>query len=249
MQPGFMNKHSTWRRLFLFLFSLFFTISSQAQQNKSYQRVDGYKGIWFELGQKYPYGDKYSGGLGTYTAKHVPMAVYDSVSNKTYFVYGGTTSADEKHLLCMIGYFDHETNEVPCPVIVFDKQDVDDPHDNPSLMLDDEGYIWVFVSGWGQTRPCFKFRSVLPYSIETFQQVTREEMTYPQPCYINQKGYFQFFTKYTGRRELYSESSNDGILWTHDKKLAGIKRPQDIQGGHYKVSNSYKKKVAERHEF
>ena len=37
---------------------------------------DGYRGIWFTLGQKSEFGDKYSGGLGTYTANHVPMAIY-----------------------------------------------------------------------------------------------------------------------------------------------------------------------------
>jgi len=50
---------------------------------------DGYRGIWFTLGQFsdapygrgswksfWDYGDKYSGGLGTYTAKHVPIAIY-----------------------------------------------------------------------------------------------------------------------------------------------------------------------------
>ena len=41
------------------------------------QTVDGYRGIWFTIGQsKSEYGDKYSGGLGTYTMKHIPMAVY-----------------------------------------------------------------------------------------------------------------------------------------------------------------------------
>lgn len=41
------------------------------------QRVDGYRGIWFTIGQaRSDYGDKYSGGLGTYTMKHIPMAVY-----------------------------------------------------------------------------------------------------------------------------------------------------------------------------
>ena len=35
---------------------------------------DGYRGIWFTLGQKAEYGDKYSGGLGTYTANHARIA-------------------------------------------------------------------------------------------------------------------------------------------------------------------------------
>src|SRR5919206_382540 len=66
-------------------------------------KVDGYRGIWFELGQKSEYGDKYSGGLGTYTANHVPIAIYAPKVGKTFFVYGGTTNADERHLLCMAG--------------------------------------------------------------------------------------------------------------------------------------------------
>ena len=48
------------------------------------KKETGYRGIWFTLGQYtdapeayvagkgyWDYGDKYSGGLGTYTAKHV----------------------------------------------------------------------------------------------------------------------------------------------------------------------------------
>ncbi len=54
------------------------------------QTVDGYRGIWFTIGQsKSEYGDKYSGGLGTYTMKHIPMAVYSPEVDRTYFVYGG----------------------------------------------------------------------------------------------------------------------------------------------------------------
>ena len=40
------------------------------------KKADGYQGIWFTLNQFSEEGDKYSGGLGTYTAKHVPMAIY-----------------------------------------------------------------------------------------------------------------------------------------------------------------------------
>ncbi|WP_297036043.1 hypothetical protein, partial [Thermogutta sp.] len=32
------------------------------------EKDSGYRGIWFTLGQKTEWGDKYSGGLGTYTA-------------------------------------------------------------------------------------------------------------------------------------------------------------------------------------
>src|SRR5690606_18124383 len=67
-------------------------------------KIDGYRGIWFDLGQKSEFGSKYSGGLGTYTAKHHPLAVYAPEVNKTFFVYGGTPAADQRRLLAMASY-------------------------------------------------------------------------------------------------------------------------------------------------
>src|SRR5437016_5745851 len=61
------------------------------------QRTDGYRGIWFTLGQFSKHGDKYSGGLGTYTANHNPMAVYSPAADKTFFTYGGTIKG-QRHL-------------------------------------------------------------------------------------------------------------------------------------------------------
>ena len=47
----------------------------------------------------------------------------------------------------MIGVYDHNSGKVSRPTVVSDKIGVDDPHDNPSLLIDDDGFIWVFVSG------------------------------------------------------------------------------------------------------
>ncbi len=219
---------------------LFIAPVAAAQQNLNNQRVDGYQGIWFTLGQfDSTYGDKYSGGLGTYTAKHRPLAVYSKEADKTFFVYGGTTDPGEKHLLCMISYYDHKTGQVPKPVVVYDKMGVDDPHDNPSLMIDNEGYLWVFVSGRGRRRPGFKYKSTTPLSIESFEKITEEEMTYPQPHYHEGSGYFNFFTKYTGVRELYFETSPDGHSWKEDVKLAGIIEQGATKSGHYQVSGQW----------
>ncbi len=223
-----------------FLLALLFVpqlCCAQEQPSLNNQTIDGYKGIWFALGQVSRYGDKYSGGLGTYTAHHSPLAIYAPEVNKTFFVYGGTTHEKERHLLCMIGSFDHRKKTVSRPVVVFDKIDVDDPHDNPSLMIDDKGYLWVFVSGRSTSRNGFKYRSVNPYDISAFEQVAEEIMTYPQPLFIKGKGYFNFFTKYTGVRELYFETSQDGKTWTNDVKLAGMRKPTYEKSGHYQVSN------------
>lgn len=208
-----------------------------AQSDLNNQRIDGYKGIWFTLGQFSEYGDKYSGGLGTYTAKHRPLAIYAEEVDKTFFVYGGTTSEEEKHLLCMISYYDHQTGDVPKPLVVHDKLGVDDPHDDPSLAIDSDGYLWVFVSGRGRRRPGFKYRSEKPYDIGGFRLATEEEMTYPQPQWDEDHGFFHFFTKYTGVRELYFETSKTGYDWTDDQKLAGIIEPGATRSGHYQVSD------------
>ena len=206
--------------------------SLQAQNAKA----DGYRGIWFTLGQSSAYGDKYSGGLGTYTSSHVPIAIYSKEADKTFFVYGGTTAASEKHLLIMIGYYDHKTNRVPKPVIVYDKVGVDDPHDNASLSIDQKGYIWVFVSGRNTSRPGIILKSRSPYHIGSFEKLKEGEMTYPQPWPKQDGGFMYLFTKYTKGRELYWTTSQDGKSWQPEQKLAGM-------GGHYQVSARWKNKV------
>jgi hypothetical protein len=60
-------------RISTFLLFLFLHVGQLlAQDSLNNLKIDGYKGIWFSLGQFSEYGDKYSGGLGTYTAKHRP---------------------------------------------------------------------------------------------------------------------------------------------------------------------------------
>jgi len=192
-------------------------------------KADGYHGIWFTLGQRSEHGDKYSGGLGTYTADHIPMAIYTPQANKTFFVYGGTLPG-QRHLLDMISYYDHARGVVPRPTIVHDKQGVDDPHDNPSLCIDDKGHVWVFVSGRANKRPGFKYRSAEPYSIDRFELVSSRTMAYPQPWFMPGKGFIHCFTQYTQGRELYWETSADGRQWSETQKLAGF-------GGHYQVTH------------
>jgi len=83
--------------------------------------------------------------------------------------------------------------------------------------------------------------------------MSEEEMTYPQPKYTN-FGMFHFFTKYTGARQLYFETSKDGIIWTEDKKIAAIPEHKESQkSGHYQTSGVFDGKVVgtffNRHPF
>jgi len=189
----------------------------------------GYQGIWYSLGQKSTWGDKYSGGLGTYTANHLPMAVYAPEVERTYFTYGGRS--DHGALGIMVSYFDHACGNVPRPVTVYVDKSVNDPHDNAALQLDGHGTIWIFKSGRGRRRPGLVFRSRRPHDITAFDLAVSREMTYPQVWSGRDGGFFQLFTKYTQGRELYFSQSTDGFTWAPDRKLAGF-------GGHYQVSGS-----------
>jgi hypothetical protein len=209
----------------------------ETQAKKHVRRIDGYRGIWFDLGQRSRYGSKYSGGLGTYTAKHHPLAVYAPEARKTFFVYGGTTERRKRHLLAMVSYYDHRTEQVPKPVVVHDKKNVTDPHDNPSIQIDGKGRLWIFVSGRGRRRPGHVYRGRRPHDIESFERVAKNEFTYPQPWWLDEHGFLLLFTKYTDGRELYWRTSDAaGKEWTKDHKLAGM-------GGHYQISNQRGERV------
>jgi hypothetical protein len=194
-------------------------------------KVDGYRGIWFTLGEMSgQYGDKYSGGLAfCFSHTLVPMALYAPEVNKTFFVYGGTTGPENRYLLIMASYYDHARHRVPRPTIVRDQRGVNDPHDNPSLAIDREGYIWVFIAGRAAKRPGQILRSTKPFSVEAFEQIDEREMNYHQVWYNREKGFFHLLTKYTKGRELYYETSPDGRTWSEQRQLAGF-------GGHYQVS-------------
>ena len=195
----------------------------------AYPKAGGFRGIWFALGQVTEYGDKYSGGLGTYTANHVPMAHYAPEVNRTYFTYGGTPSGTQRLLHIMVSYYDHNTGLVARPVRVMDKSPVNDPHDNASMSIDEEGYIWIFVSGRSTTRLGRIYRSKVPYGINDWVNLGDSEFTYPQPWWFEGRGFLHTYTRYTNGRELYMRTSRNGTSWNAEKKLAGI-------GGHYQTS-------------
>ncbi len=198
-------------------------------------KADGYRGIWYRLGRDYEYGDKYSGGLGTYTANHKPLAVYSEEANKTFFVLGGTPTEDQQYLLILAGAYDHDRHKVSRPTIVYDKgaEGVYDAHDNASITLDADGHVWVFVAGRNVIRDGTLLRSTEPNSIDSFEKVRIwPGMTYPQPWFDNDTFHF-FFTKYTRPRHLYFSSSPDGETWSGEVELARF-------SGHYQVSGVHR---------
>ena len=151
--------------------------------------------------------DKYSGNMATYTAKHSPSAVKKgSFTYFTYsgevaldgFESGnsniGTTAAvgcvraDASQLFknaqgtgpalgIYVSRYNHVTGRVAKPVLVHMKC-TNDPHENAAINVDANGYIYVVVSGRGEGRGNFIFRSSNPDSIDGFINFTPEMDSY-----------------------------------------------------------------------
>ncbi|MDD6363986.1 MAG: BNR-4 repeat-containing protein [Bacteroidales bacterium] len=211
----------------------------QTEPGMENREIDGYRGLWYTVLQRESdYGDKYSGGLATYTAKHRPMAIYSKEADKTFFVYGGTPRKGEKYLLCMVGCYDHKTGMLRKPVVAIDKgcNKVIDCHDNPVISIDKDGYIWVFAAGRGNTRPGIRVRSSKPYDISHFDYVNEGTMAYPQVYYNKDRGFFLFCTRYDGVRRSFFQTSPDGIEWSDYMPVASIVEPGETRSGHYQIT-------------
>ncbi|MBL7219917.1 MAG: BNR-4 repeat-containing protein [Phycisphaerae bacterium] len=210
----------------------------------------GYRGIWYmnqPSGDEYKY--KYSGGLGTYCAKHQPFAVYCPKANKTFFCYGGAAKDSNRKLIHMVSYFDHKTGTVPRPTILLDKK-TDDAHDNPVISVDDKGFVWIFSTSHGTSRPSYIHRSARAYDIERFELIkpTRADggkrkpitnFSYMQAWHASGGGFICFFTKYNwpAARTICYMTSADGISWSQWRRLAAIEK------GHYQISAAGRKRA------
>ena len=204
--------------------------------------ADGYRGIWYSnQPQDNEYIYKYSGGLGTYCAKHIPFAVYAPKVDRTFFCFGGTPE-DRNELLHVVSYYDHATGTVPRPTILLNKH-TDDAHDNPVIALDSTGHIWIFSSAHGTSRPSYISVSREPYDISSFERVLTTNFSYPQPWYLEARGFLFLHTKYMGGRMLHQMTSPDGRTWTEPHALA------KIEMGHYQISWRHGDKVGTAFNF
>lgn len=225
---------------------------SAVAQDSLRPRADGYHGIWYgNQASGDEYGYKYSGGLGTYCAKHRPFAVYAPAVDRTFFCYGGAPASDPRRLLHMVSWFDHATGEVPRPTILLDKR-TGDAHDNPVISIDDAGHVWIFSTSHGRARPSFVHRSSEPYSIDAFDRVDAvheleggghaplDNFSYMQTWHVADQGFVCFFTRYrdpAARTSMFM-TSRDGVTWSRWQRLAAIEE------GHYQISAADAKKAA-----
>jgi len=234
-----------------FIVSIICSIAIGGEEVTLNQKADGFRGIWYQCGvihNEYVY--KYSGGLGTYCAKHSPFAIYSKEADKTFFCYGGSTKENSTRLLHMVSYYDHKTGLVARPTVLLDKK-TEDAHDNPVISLDDDGYIWIFSTSHGTGRPSYIHKSKEPFDVSEFvrvdavrkddsgKEVPLDNFSYFQAYNVEGK-FFNFFTRYNypAQRTICYMTSDDGVKWSKFNRIAAM----DL--GHYEVGNVTEGKAA-----
>ena len=221
------------------------------QQEVAGTPAAGWLGMWHgQTAQKDEYAFKYSGGLGTYCAKHRSQAVYAAGANRTFFVFwrypawfGKTPAVDEnrtgqakqtrfgpQQLHYLIGSFDHATKQVSKPTVLYDKW-CGDPHDNPVMTIDPDGHLWEVGPSHGQyTTESFISRSAAPHDYGVMEHHHVPLFAYPQPWWTTH-GFAHFHTRYTKhQRGLWFTMGPDPLRPQHEVHLAHIAR------GSYQVS-------------
>lgn len=204
------------------------------------QRADGYRGIWYmnqPLPGVHPY--KYSGGFATYPQQHVPIAVHVASQRKTFFVFGGSAgkiSVRGDELQHLVSYYDHATGTVPRPVRLLQKR-TSDAHDNPTLAIDADGFLFVFSSAHGTARPAYIHRSKKPYDITGWELVEATNFSYTQPWYLPDSRRFLFLhtlyrknAEQISQRTLNWKTSTDGRTWSKSQLIA------HMEMGSYQIS-------------
>jgi hypothetical protein len=108
----------------------------------------------------------------------------------------------------------------------------DDAHDNPTMMIDSDGYVWMFSNSHGLARYSYIHKSVRPYEIDRFRLIQTTNFSYSQPWYMIGEGFLVLHTRYSddGHRRLFSMTSQDGTHWSEPQMLAYIDK------GHYQIS-------------
>ncbi|MBN2293628.1 MAG: BNR-4 repeat-containing protein, partial [Pirellulales bacterium] len=190
------------------------------------------QGVWYSPGVAEGYGSRrpdksycgvkyscvypgkptvYSGPMATYCAWHRPMAVHAPGENKTFFVFGNSRNSPA------ISFYDHAGKTFARPVVLGTNPN-GDAHRNPTLLIDEKGYLYVFYGAHGH--PSHVVRSAAPYDISKWEKMAEIEdrNTYPQPWQLKQG---ELFVSYRGNpQDWYYRKSTDGaVSWQPPVKL------------------------------
>ncbi len=184
------------------------------------------RGVWYHCGATNllpGQGAVYCGPMATYCAWHRPLAIYAAEPNRTFFVYGSAGNRPT------ISYYDHDSGEWAYPVVLGENPD-GDAHRNPTLLIDEQGLLYVFWGAHGH--PTHVHRSARPYDIGDWVEVAEVEpdggTSYPQPWMLREGELFVSYRKAPGWR--FRTSTDRGESWSEPTDLVTFGVDENARG-------------------
>jgi len=139
-----------------------------------------FRGVWYGCGRDNTLPGRdyvYAGGKATYSAWNRPMAVFALKVNRTFFVFGDDRNRPS------IASFDHRTGVFASPLALGENPD-GNAHRNPALLIDEDGFLYVFYGYAGADQAIHVLRSAAPYDMANWVKKTDlmpRGASYPQP--------------------------------------------------------------------
>lgn len=222
----------------LFVLSGHPSAKSANDSDDTFEFFDGFEqffepnkcGVWFKANS-----GVYHSPMATYCAWHRPMAVYVQSQNKTFFVYGDYNNAP------VINYYNHSSQTFGEPVQIGTNSD-DDPHKNPTILIDEDGYIYIF---WGaHSDPNKVSKSTAAYNITnwTTKPTFGSTITYPQPWQLKTGELFVCYRDYG--KWGYRTSTNGADSWSSNTNIVDFSGTnQSIYLASVAETGSYPRKI------
>jgi len=178
-----------------------------------------FRGVWYGSGRQNTlpgHSFVYAGGKATYSAWHRPMAVYAPKVNKTFFVFGDAQNRPA------ISVFEHDTSRFAKPLALGTNPD-GNAHRNPSLLIDEDGYLYVFYGYHGGGQPIHVLRSLYPYDITScthMSDLTDGNGSYANPWELQRGEIVVPHRQPTGW--CFKKTRDQAVTWSDTVELASF---------------------------
>jgi len=183
------------------------------------------RGVWYSCGSANllpGQGAVYCGPMATYCAWHRPLAIYVPEVGRTFFVYGNADNSPT------ISLYDHASGEFAYPVVLGSNPD-GDAHRNPTLLIDEDGFLYVFYGAHGHVTHSLK--SDRPLDISSWSEAAPLDdpgTSYPQPWQITPGELFVSYRQAPGWR--FRVSRDGARTWETSVDLVNFGCPEDARG-------------------
>lgn len=176
-----------------------------------------FRGVWYGCGRENALPNRdfvYAGGAATYSAWHHPMAVYAPQVKRTFFVFG-----DEQNRPA-VSFYDHTSQTFAEPLALGTNPD-GNAHRNPTLLVDEDGLLYVFHGYAGLKQPIHVLRSSRPFDIAAWTRcadLTYGEGSYAQPWQLQPGEITVAHRQPSGW--CFKKSRDKGLSWSPTVSLA-----------------------------